>query len=72
MSVSFEFTEGSGEAIVRVRHGEVESARAAVACVDEVDGVPVGVCVRGVSGTIRGATAMIPADRRRTHADVTE
>lgn len=40
-------------AILRVRRGEVEPARAALACVHAVDGVPVGVRVLGVSGTLR-------------------
>jgi len=40
-------------AVFRVRRGEVEAARAALACVDAVDGDPVGVRVVGVSGTLR-------------------
>ncbi|ELZ07215.1 ribonuclease P protein component 2 [Halovivax asiaticus JCM 14624] len=44
-----------GEALVRVRRGETDPARAALACIDCIDDVPVGVHVRGVSGTIRAA-----------------
>lgn len=44
---------GCGHAVVRARRGTVESARAAVACLDEINGDPIGVRVRGVSGTIR-------------------
>ncbi len=44
---------GTAEAVVRVRHGEVERARAALACVARVDGHPVGLRVRGASGTVR-------------------
>ncbi|ELZ24771.1 Rpp14/Pop5 family protein [Natrinema limicola] len=51
----FWFADGRGEAIVRVRRGETEPARAALACLDEIDGAPVGVRVRGISGTIRAA-----------------
>ncbi|MFC7068221.1 Rpp14/Pop5 family protein [Halobaculum lipolyticum] len=51
--VRFRFADGVGAAVVRVRRGEVERARAALACVDAVDGHPVGVRVRSVSGTIR-------------------
>ena len=51
--VRFAFDDGTGESVVRVRRGEVERGRAALACVDAVDGDPVGVRVRGVSGTIR-------------------
>ncbi|RQG96408.1 Rpp14/Pop5 family protein [Natrarchaeobius chitinivorans] len=53
--VRFDFTDGVGEAIVRVRRGETEPARAAIACIDAVDGAPVGIRVRGISGTIRAA-----------------
>jgi ribonuclease P/MRP protein subunit POP5 len=49
----FEFGDGAGEAVVRVRRGHVDAARAALACVREVDGHPVGVRVVGVSGTVR-------------------
>ncbi|WP_135534413.1 MULTISPECIES: Rpp14/Pop5 family protein [Halostella] len=51
--LDFEFEDGYGETIVRVRHGHTDEARAAIACIDEVDGHPVGVVVRGMSGTIR-------------------
>ncbi|TYT61589.1 RNase P/RNase MRP subunit POP5 [Natrialba swarupiae] len=53
--IRYEFDDGTGEAIVRVRRGETDPARAALACIDEVDGVPVGLVVRGISGTIRAA-----------------
>jgi ribonuclease P/MRP protein subunit POP5 len=39
--------------VVRVRRGEVERARAALACVTDVDGDAAALRVRGVSGTIR-------------------
>ncbi len=56
--VEFDFDDeaGRGQALVRVRHGETDPARAAIACVDEVDGAPLGLRVRGISGTIRAAT----------------
>lgn len=50
-----EFWRGGGEAIVRVRRGEVESARAALACIESVRDHPVRIGVRGVSGTVRAA-----------------
>ncbi len=53
--VSFAFADGEGEALVRVRRGETEPARAAIACIDEIDGAAVGVRIRGISGTIRAA-----------------
>ena len=49
----FGFRDGRGDCVVRVRHGEVERARAVVACLDSVDGHPVRVTVRGVAGTVR-------------------
>lgn len=49
----FAFDAGDGHAVVRARRGEVERARAALACVDEVNGHPLGLRVRGVSGTVR-------------------
>ncbi|WP_232685760.1 Rpp14/Pop5 family protein [Halobacterium zhouii] len=53
--LQFDLGSGDGEALVRARRGEVERARAAIACVDEVHGDPVRVAVRGVSGTVRAA-----------------
>lgn len=49
------FWRGGGEAMFRVRRGEVDRARAALACVESVHSAPVGIAVRGVSGTIRAA-----------------
>ena len=51
--LQFEFSEGAGEAVVRARHGHVEEARAVLACVHEIRGDPVGLCVAGISGTVR-------------------
>ena len=53
--VDYDYADGAGEALLRVRRGEVERARAALACVSEVDDQPVRVAVRGVSGTMRAA-----------------
>lgn len=50
---AFDFEDGVGETIVRTRRGETDAARAALACVDRVDDTPVGVFVRGISGTVR-------------------
>ncbi|MFW5939126.1 MAG: Rpp14/Pop5 family protein [Halolamina sp.] len=52
----FRLDEGSGGAIVRARRGEVEAARAAIACVDAVNGHAVGLRVTGVSGSVDGAS----------------
>lgn len=49
----FAFEEGNGHAVVRTRRGAVQTTRAVVACLQEVHGDPVGVHVRGVSGTVR-------------------
>ena len=53
--LQYDFDDGTGETLIRVRHGDVERGRAAVACVDSVRGDPVRVAVRGVSGTMRAA-----------------
>lgn len=49
----FEFTDGWGDCVVRVRRGEVGRGRAVLACVTEVNGSPIGVRIRGISGTVR-------------------
>ncbi|ELY62118.1 ribonuclease P-related protein [Natronolimnohabitans innermongolicus JCM 12255] len=51
----FDADSGRGHAIVRARRGESEPARAALACLDEIDGHSLGLFVRGISGTIRAA-----------------
>ncbi|MFO8115180.1 MAG: Rpp14/Pop5 family protein [Halorubrum sp.] len=51
--LDFTHGDGVGEAVVRVRRGHVDEARAAIACVSEVDGRSVGIHVRGISGTVR-------------------
>ncbi|RBI64337.1 Rpp14/Pop5 family protein [Halomicrococcus sp. NG-SE-24] len=62
--LSFEFGDGEGEALVRARRGHAERARAALACIDEVNGDPVGVFVRGISGTVRGCEEKYLGRRR--------
>ena len=49
----FEFDDGIGGAIVRTRRGHTERARAVIGALSTIDGEPVGVRVRGTSGTIR-------------------
>ena len=49
----FSFENGDGEAVIRVRRGEVQRLRGALATVSAVDGHPIGLSVRGVSGTVR-------------------
>ncbi|SNZ02795.1 ribonuclease P/MRP protein subunit POP5 [Natronoarchaeum philippinense] len=51
--LDFAFDGGTGETIVRARHGHATEARAALACLDEIDGHEIAVRIRGVSGTIR-------------------
>jgi ribonuclease P/MRP protein subunit POP5 len=51
--VRFRHSTATGEAIVRVRRGESDPARAVIACLDEVEAEPVGIYVRGESGTIQ-------------------
>jgi len=51
--VRFDHDGESGHAVVRARRGEVDRARAVLACIDGVDGEAIGLRVRGTSGTIR-------------------
>jgi ribonuclease P/MRP protein subunit POP5 len=55
---------GWARALVRTRRGERDRARAVLACVDSVDGDPVGLRVQGVSGTVRGCEEKYMGDRR--------
>lgn len=54
----------TAEALVRVRRGERERARAVLACIDRVEGEPVGLCVRGASGTVRACEERYMRARR--------
>jgi len=49
----FDHDDGVGHAIVRVRRGHTDDARAALACLDSVGGQSVGLRVTGTSGTVR-------------------
>ncbi len=51
--VRFTHADGVGEAIIRVRRGEVDRARAAITCIARIGGNEVGLRIAGVSGTIR-------------------
>lgn len=51
--VRFEFGDGTGTAIVRVRRDAVTTGRGCIACIAAIDGHPVGLWIRGVAGTIR-------------------
>ena len=59
----FEFDDGVGEAIVRARREETDAARAALACIDSVDDQPIGLVVRGISGTVRACEESYLRDR---------
>ncbi len=47
------WTDGTGEAVVRTRREAVCRTRAAIACTAKIEDAPVGINVRGVSGTVR-------------------
>jgi ribonuclease P/MRP protein subunit POP5 len=51
--LEFDLAGGDGEAIVRAHRGTEARARAAIASLAAVDGHPVGLRVRGISGTLR-------------------
>ncbi|MBA5942759.1 MAG: RNase P/RNase MRP subunit POP5, partial [Methanophagales archaeon] len=44
-----------GTGILRCANGKVEEVRASLACIHSVNGVRVGIRVKKISGTIRGA-----------------
>ncbi len=50
----FRFDAGEGEAVVRSRRGREGETRAALACTSTIGDAPVGLWVRGISGTVRG------------------
>ncbi|ELZ85699.1 RNaseP subunit 14 [Haloferax elongans ATCC BAA-1513] len=54
--LGFDSDDCVAETIVRARRGHVDEARAALACIDDIGGDPVGVRVRGVSGTVRACS----------------
>lgn len=51
--ITFRHEDATGEAIVRARRGTTDDARAALACIDAIDGHRIGLRVGGVSGTVR-------------------
>ena len=62
----FELEAGDGIAVVRTRRGEESSARAALACLSEVEGNPIGLRVAGVSGTVRACEEKYIRRRRES------
>lgn len=62
--IRFSFADGVGHAIVRTRRGEEDRARAALACLHEIDGDTVGVSVAGISGTVRACEEKYIGRRR--------
>jgi len=52
--IQFTLREGVGQAIVRSRRDAVTETRAGLAAVSRLHGAPIGVYVRGISGTVRG------------------
>jgi ribonuclease P/MRP protein subunit POP5 len=51
--LEFDLADGDGKAIVRAHRGTEGRARAAIACLAAVDDHPVGLRIRGISGTMR-------------------
>jgi ribonuclease P/MRP protein subunit POP5 len=50
--IEYDDAQGGGLAVVRCDHEHVDETRAALACIDTVDGDSVGVRAIGVSGTL--------------------
>ncbi len=51
--IEVDYWRGGGAAIVRVRRGETDAARAALATIERIAGEPVRVGVRGIGGTVK-------------------
>lgn len=51
--LGFRTADATGDAVVRTHRGQVEDLRAALARIETVEGKPIGLRVRGTSGTIR-------------------
>lgn len=52
--IRFEMSKGTGIAIVRLRRGETNRARGALACIESINGTSIGLRIIGTSGTVRG------------------
>ncbi len=48
----FSYHNGDGEAVVRTYRDATTQARAVLACISTIESYPIGVRVRGISGTI--------------------
>lgn len=62
--IQFQSEQGTAEAMVRAYRNETGRARAVIACLDSVDGDPVGLRVAGVSGTVRACEEKYMGARR--------
>ena len=62
--VRFDHADGTGSAIVRTRRGSVPQARAVLTCLGTVEETPIGIRVRGVSGTVRACEEKYLRGRR--------
>jgi ribonuclease P/MRP protein subunit POP5 len=67
--IQFRFTDGRGEAMVRTRRDHTESARAVIACLTSLGGEPIGVRVRGISGTVRACEEKYMGRQPETSAE---
>lgn len=64
--VLFRSSTGTGQAVVRTRRETVPLARGVVTTLSDVDAAPVGVCVRGVAGTVRACEEKYLRDPRQS------
>lgn len=54
--IRFDLEDGDGTTIVRTRRDETDRARAAIACIETIDGAALGLRIVGTSGTVRGCS----------------
>lgn len=67
--LQFDCEPGVGEGIIRTRRDTVRTARAALACVHTIEDTPVGVYVRGISGTIRACEERYIGGHQQTQTE---
>ena len=68
---TYSLAEGAGTVVVRTRRAAVDTTRAGLAAMGPVEGAPIAVCVRGISGTIRGCEAKYLHGRQLPSAEST-
>ncbi len=51
--IRFEFSDGSGWGIIRTPRDALHMAKSSLACISQINEFPIGILIKGVSGTIK-------------------